>query len=90
LEEAIRKMTGFATGLLGISDRGLVKEGLYADMVVFNPDTVANRGTFANPKQYPAGIEYVLVNGQLTVVRNHYTGARAGKVLRSKFRQKGV
>ena len=67
---------------IGITDRGRIARGMKADLVVFDADTVKDRATFENPHQYPAGIEYVLVNGSLVVEKGRHTGARPGKVLR--------
>jgi N-acyl-D-amino-acid deacylase len=82
LESAVHKMTGQPAALLGLADRGAVAEGMAADLVVFDPATVADRATFEDPHQYPAGIEYVLVNGAVTVGAGEYVDARAGQVLR--------
>ena len=81
LEEAIRKMTGLPAMFLGLQDRGLVKEGFWADLVVFDPATVASGATYGDPYGGPEGIDYVLVNGALAVDRGELTGALAGKVL---------
>ncbi len=86
LEDAVRKMTSLAAQRLGIRDRGLLREGFWADVVVFDPDRVIDRATFENPKQYPDGIEYVLVNGQLVIDRSAHTGALPGRVLRRAWR----
>jgi len=86
LEDAIRKMTSFPAHKLGIDDRGLLKQGLWADITVFNPDIIIDKATFLQPQQYAVGIEYVLVNGQVAVRNGKYTGALAGKLLR-KLRQ---
>ncbi|MHB0885963.1 MAG: N-acyl-D-amino-acid deacylase family protein [Bacillota bacterium] len=82
LVEAVRKMTGLPAARFGLWDRGLVRPGMAADLVVFDPDTVAERATFANPQQYPAGIDHVIVNGQVAVDPNGHTGALAGQILR--------
>jgi N-acyl-D-amino-acid deacylase len=82
LEDAVRKMTGLSAARMGLSDRGRVADGLMADLVVFDPATVADQGTFAEPHQYPTGIEYVIVNGQVTVDKGAMTPIRAGRVLR--------
>lgn len=82
LEEGVRKMTAMPAQRLGIRDRGLVREGLCADIVVFDPNTVCDKSIFANPQQYPEGIKYVLVNGCVAVRQGEYTGVLAGKVLR--------
>jgi N-acyl-D-aspartate/D-glutamate deacylase len=81
LEDAVRKMTSMPAAVLGIKDRGLLREGYCADVVVFDPDTVADIATYENPKQYPKGIDYVLVNGTLVIDKGHHTGARPGRVV---------
>ena len=82
LEEAIRKMTSLNANKLGLRDRGLVREGLAADLCLFDPAKVIDHATYADPFQYNEGIEYVLVNGQLVLDRGQHTGARPGKALR--------
>ena len=82
LETAVHKMSGFPAERLRLSDRGLVKEGLMADLVVFDSETVIDNATYEEPHQYPDGIEYVLVNGAVVVDGGKHTGARPGKVLR--------
>ena len=82
LEEAVYKCAGFPAQRLGLKDRGLVKEGLVADLVVFDPETVIDRATFEQPQQYPEGIPYVIVNGTAVVCEGKNTGARPGRVLR--------
>jgi len=82
LQEAVRKMTSLPAQKLGLRDRGVIQLGAWADLVVFNPETVIDVATYADPKQYPKGIEYVIVNGVLTVGKGRHTGARAGKVLK--------
>jgi N-acyl-D-amino-acid deacylase len=82
LEEAVYKCAGFPAQRLGLEDRGLVKEGLVADLVVFDPETVIDRATFEQPQQYPDGIPYVIVNGTPVVWEGKNTGARPGRVLR--------
>lgn len=81
LESAIRKMTSFPAQRLGLQDRGLVREGMVADLTVFDPKTVIDRATYTEPRQNPIGIEYVMVSGQLVVDRGTVTGARPGQVL---------
>ncbi len=81
LEEAIRKMTSLPAQVLRLADRGLLREGYWADLVVFDPARVADRATFESPKQYPLGIDYVLVNGGLVVDEGDHSGARPGRVL---------
>jgi N-acyl-D-amino-acid deacylase len=82
LEDAVRKMTGMPAARLGLRDRGLVRAGSYADLVVFDPATVADRATFEAPHQYPTGIEFVLVNGVLAVDGGQFRDVRGGRVLR--------
>lgn len=81
LEEAIRQMTAAAAQCLGLNDRGLVKEGLAADLVVFNPQKIIDKATFDQPKQYPAGVDYVLVNGAVVVDKGKHTGILNGHAL---------
>ena len=82
LEEAIRKMTGFAAHRLDIRDRGILRDGLKADIVVFDPKTVEAPATRREPKQFPVGIDYVLVNGRIVVELGQHTGVLAGRALR--------
>ena len=82
LQEAIRKMTSFAAQRLGLRDRGVLRDGMYADIVVFDPMTVAAPATRENPKQFPIGIEYVIVNGKVVVAKGEHTGLLAGRALR--------
>lgn len=82
LEDAIRKMSSLPASILGLSDRGTIKEGMWADLVIFDPATVADKATFEDPFQYPVGIDSVLVNGQVVLDEGTHTGARAGRVLR--------
>ena len=81
LEDAVRKMTSMPAAVLGLKDRGQLREGYWADIVVFDPDTVADMATYENPKQYPKGIDYVLVNGTVVIDQGHHTGARPGRVV---------
>jgi len=82
LEEAIRKMTSLPARPLGSKKKGLLKEGLDADIVIFDPDTVLDRATFDDPRQKPEGIVWVLINGEVAVEEGLVTGATSGKVLR--------
>jgi N-acyl-D-amino-acid deacylase len=81
LPEAIRKMTSLPAQRLGWRDRGIIREGLVADLVLFNPDTIIDRSTYANPTALPTGIEKVFVNGALVWDGGKPTGARPGLVL---------
>lgn len=87
LEQAVYKMTGKPAATFNIKNRGQIKEGAYADITVFNPDTVIDKGTFTDPTQYPEGIEYVMVNGVFEVAGGKYTGRRNGTVLRKKGKE---
>jgi N-acyl-D-amino-acid deacylase len=82
LEDAVRRMTSLPAQRLGLKDRGLLREGYWADVVVFDPNRISDTATFANPKQYPAGINYVLVNGHVVIDRGNHTGERPGMALR--------
>lgn len=82
LQDAIRKMTSLPAGKLGLQDRGIIKQGSWADIVVFDPDRIKDKATYDNPHQYPEGIDYVIVNGQVVVENGKLTGARPGKVLK--------
>ena len=67
LEDAVRKMTSLNASKLGITDRGLLRAGLYADITVFDPEKVVDRATYEEPFQYNLGIAYVVVNGQVVL-----------------------
>lgn len=82
LEEAIRKMTSASAQKMGLKDRGILREGMKADIVIFDFATIRDVGTFTSPHHYAEGIEAVIVNGALTVYRGKHTGALKGKVLR--------
>ena len=82
LETAIHKMTGMPAAKLGIEDRGLIKEGMRADLVLFDFDKITDTPDFARPKQPCEGIKQVYVNGILTAENGRHTGAAAGMVLR--------
>jgi N-acyl-D-amino-acid deacylase len=81
LEEAVRKMTSFPAARLGLGDRGLVRPGMKADLVVFDPETVRDRATFDEPHRYADGVSLVLVNGQVVLDEGGMTRARPGRVL---------
>ncbi len=86
LEEAVRKMTSMPATRIGLHDRGLIKPGFWADVVIFDPHRISDKGTYFQGDLYPEGIEYVLVNGAITMKKGKHTGARAGQVLRFKPR----
>lgn len=82
LETAVFKMTGLPASRLGLSDRGLIREGMHADLVLFDFDEIQDTPAYDNPKQPCAGIRQVYVNGVLTAENGRHTGARAGHILR--------
>ncbi|HMJ66234.1 MAG TPA: D-aminoacylase [Candidatus Binatia bacterium] len=82
LEEAVRKMTSLNAVKLGLGDRGLLREGMFGDITIFDPERVIDRSTYEDPFHYNEGIDYVIVNGQVVLDRGRHTGARPGKVLR--------
>lgn len=84
LENAIRKMTSFPASKIGLKKRGLIKEGYYADIVIFDPDNIKDKATYANPHQYPEGIKYVIVNGKIVVDNGEITGRKPGEILKRK------
>ncbi|RLG46091.1 MAG: D-aminoacylase, partial [Thermoproteota archaeon] len=84
LEEAVMKMTSVTAKKLGLKDRGLLKEGMRADIVILDPKRVADKATYLDPYQYPEGIEYVIVNGELVIDAGEHTGSLPGMVLRHK------
>lgn len=85
LEDAVRKMTSLSAQRFGLRDRALLREGAWADITIFNPDTVADRATYLEPQRYPEGIEYVLVNGRVVVEKGvHHPELLAGRVLRRR------
>jgi N-acyl-D-amino-acid deacylase len=86
LEDAIRKMSSLPAQTFNLWDRGLIRPGMAADLVIFDEKTITDRATFEQPKQYPVGIDYVLVNGEVTIEKGKHTGARKGQVLRLKKR----
>jgi N-acyl-D-aspartate/D-glutamate deacylase len=82
LETAVAKMTGVAARALGLRDRGVLRPGAWADVVVFDPARIADRSTYEEPHRYAAGISTVLVNGQVTIDGGDHTGALSGRVIR--------
>jgi len=81
LEEAIKKMTSVTAERFGLTNRGVIREGAWADLVLFDPQTIADRATFTDPHQYPVGIHYVVVNGVVVIDQGRHTGALPGRVL---------
>ncbi len=83
-EEAIRKMTGFPAERFHIKNRGFLREGYAADVVVLDPSRIADTATEESPYQYPIGVDWVLVNGVPTITEGVFSGARSGKVIRKE------
>ena len=81
LEEAVRHMTGAPAARLGLRDRGLVQDGLAADLVVFDPERVRSNATYDEPRTFPDGIDWVVVGGEVVVEDGRHTGVRSGRVL---------
>lgn len=81
LEEAIRKMTSAPAQKLKQSRRGILKEGFYADVIIFDYERIEDKATFIKPQQYPEGIEYIIVNGKITICHGQHTGALAGQII---------
>lgn len=88
MAEAIRKMTSLPAATLGLADRGTLRQGNWADVVIFDPDKVQDRATWRDPHQYPEGIPFVLVNGAVVIDNGEHTSALPGKVLRAPFTEK--
>ncbi len=80
--EAIKKITSEPARKLGIKDRGVIKKGAWADLVVFNPQTINSTASVESPYQEPKGIDFVIINGELAVNQSHFTGLKAGKILK--------
>ncbi|MCK4287497.1 MAG: amidohydrolase family protein, partial [Candidatus Lokiarchaeota archaeon] len=85
LHDAIRKMTSFPAQKLGLKDRGLLKEGFWADITIFDADKIIDKATYENPRLYSEGVEYVFVNGVLAYNKGIFTGSKSGNTLRRKI-----
>jgi N-acyl-D-amino-acid deacylase len=81
LEEAVQKMTAISAQRFGLTGRGVIREGAWADLVLFDSQTVNERATFSDPHQFPNGIPYVIVNGVVVIEQCEHTGALPGQVL---------
>jgi N-acyl-D-amino-acid deacylase len=81
LPDAIRKLSGLPATNLELDRRGFLKEGMFADVVVFDPATISDRATFQNPHQYSTGVRQVFVNGAQVIRDGEHTGARPGRAL---------
>jgi N-acyl-D-aspartate/D-glutamate deacylase len=82
LEDAIRKMTWLNAAKVGLRDRGLLVPGFYADITLFDPETVIDKSTYTEPFQYSDGIKWVIVNGKVVLEQGEHTGAHPGRALR--------
>jgi N-acyl-D-amino-acid deacylase len=87
LEDAVRKMTSANAAKIRVYDRGLLRPGQWADVTVFNPETIIDNATFEKPHQYASGVEYVVVNGQVVLEKGKHTGARPGVILYGQGRR---
>ena len=81
LKEAIRRLSGLPATNLGLDHRGFIKEGMFADVVVFDPGTICDRATFEKPHQYAVGMKHVFVNGAQVIKDGEHTGAKPGRAL---------
>ena len=88
LEEAVRKMSGYTSERLKLYDRGLLRPGMKADVVVFDPTKIQDKADYANPHQYAEGVRELIINGQLVIANSQLTSARPGRILRSSPRAK--
>ncbi len=79
--DALRRMTSYPAQTLKIRNKGLLRESMDADIVVLDPETVIDMATYQEPHQFPVGIEYVIVNGEVVVEKERHTGATPGKIL---------
>jgi N-acyl-D-amino-acid deacylase len=84
MEFAIRAATSLPAEILGLDDRGWIKEGYVADILVFNPETIRDKATWQEPHQYSEGVEYLLINGELAIENGEYAGTLPGKPIRLK------
>jgi N-acyl-D-amino-acid deacylase len=82
LEEGVRKMTSATARRLSITDRGLLQAGMFADVVIFDPETIADRATYDLPHQLPAGMNWVIVNGTVVMKDGAHSGAKPGRIVR--------
>ncbi len=81
LEQAVHKMTGKTAKAFNLDGRGIIKVGAFADLVLFDAGTIIDRATFTDPKQFPAGIPWVIVNGKVVVANGKHTGALPGRTI---------
>jgi len=81
LAEAVRRLSGLPATNLGLDHRGFIKQGMFADVVVFDPQTIADRATFEQPHQYSVGVKHVFVNGVQVLKDGEHTGSKPGRAL---------
>ncbi len=81
MAEAVRRLSGLPATNLGLDHRGFIKEGMFADVVVFDPAAISDRATFEKPHQYAVGVKQVLVNGAQVIRDGEHTGAKPGRAL---------
>jgi N-acyl-D-amino-acid deacylase len=84
IEEAVRKMTSLPAEKLRLRTKGVIAENYDADLVIFDPEKIRDKATFQNPRQFPGGVEWVIVNGQIVVQNGKHTGARPGRAIRTR------
>jgi N-acyl-D-amino-acid deacylase len=84
LQEAVRRMTSFPAATMGIEGRGTLARGMYADVVAFDPGTIEDHATYADPHRYSTGVAHVLVNGEQVIRDGEHTGAKPGRVVRGQ------
>ena len=82
LEEGVRKMTGLTASILGLKDRGFIKEGYKADIVIFDTETIIDKSTYGDGRKYPEGIELVIINGEITASNGSHLGTTSGRILK--------
>jgi N-acyl-D-aspartate/D-glutamate deacylase len=90
LEEAVRKMTSLAASRVGLMDRGILRPGMFADVTVFDPNSIKDVATFQEPMHYAAGVKYVFVNGRPVISDGAITQERSGRPLRGPGYQSGL
>jgi N-acyl-D-amino-acid deacylase len=86
MEDAIRRMTSMPATKLRLQDRGVLKEGMKADITIFDPKTIRDKGTFSDPHQYPIGISHVIINGAITIEDGQHTGGLNGEIILNESR----
>lgn len=85
LPTALKKMTSMPADRLGLTDRGYLRQGYKADITIFDKNTITDKGTFEKPHQYPVGIQYVIINGGITIDQGELTSQRSGRVIRKTY-----